>query len=52
MIIKTYDSGLLDSRKYNDVCFLGKLLCILDKEITNEEKEQLKKRFEKVNIDE
>ena len=39
------DSGLLDSRKYDDVTFLGHLLCKLDPGLTDREKEKLKRRF-------
>lgn len=37
----------LDSRIYDNVCLLGKILCLLDGEITDSEKDEIKKRFEK-----
>ena len=44
-VIKT--SPCLDSRKYDDVCFLGHILCLLDGQISTEEKTKLMNKFEK-----
>lgn len=40
-------SPRLDSRKYDDVCFLGHILCLLDGQISAEEESKLMERFEK-----
>ena len=40
-------SPCLDSRKYDDVCFLGHILCLLDDQISAEEKTKLMEKFEK-----
>ena len=45
-------SPYLDSRKYNDVCFLGHILCLLDGQISTEEKIKLMKKFEKDEVKE
>lgn len=40
-------SPFLDSRKYDDVCFLGHILCLLDGQISEEEKTKLIEKFKK-----
>ena len=42
-------SGYLDSRKYDDVCLLARILASMD--FKNEEKEVLLKHFERDNND-
>lgn len=40
-------SGFIDSRIYDDVCLLGKILCELSDKLTDEERTVLLNRFKK-----
>lgn len=44
-------SPCLDSRKYDDVCFLGRILCLLDNQLSEEEKIKLMDKFKKEELE-
>lgn len=45
-----HNSGQLDSRKYDNICLLAKVLCLLDNDLSNKEKEELMRRFERNDL--
>lgn len=45
-----HSSDQLDSRKYDNIFLLAKVLCLLDNDLSNQEKEELMRRFEKDEV--
>ena len=45
----TKSSPLIDSRKYDDVLLLGRILCELDGVLTDDDKRRIMKHFEKTD---